>query len=123
MAIPRINILQHREFGKLVLKWAREPDSRPKDLAEFRTVTNGILEQPLPSWVKAIQFIQPNKEVLVIRLAPPEFVEDSLATNASSTEPYKLPDFYAEYFKSGLHQDRQEMFEYRVGDYTLALCM
>lgn len=123
MAIPRINILQHRELGKLLIKWAQDPETRPKDLAEFKTATSGILDQPLPSWVKAIQFIQPNLEVLVIRLAPPEFVKDSIQINATATGPYPLPTFYEEYFKLGQHQNRQEMFEYRVGDYTLAFCM
>lgn len=123
MAIPRINVLQHREFGKLILKWAQDSESRPKTLAEFLTATSGILEHPLPSWVKAVQFIQPSLEVLVIRLAPPEFVKDSIETNATATGPYPMPSFYEEYFKQGQHTNRQEMFEYRVGDYTLALCM
>jgi hypothetical protein len=123
MAIPRINILQHRELGKKLIGWAMDPTSRPNNLEEFKQQTAGIIDQPLPPWIKAIQFIQPNFEVLVIRLAPPEFVKDSLEINATAGGPYPLPKFYEDFYLHGKHTNRQEMFEYRVGDYTLAFCM
>ena len=122
MAIPRLNVLQHREFGKKVIKWALEPETRPKSLAEFAAQTTGIIEQPFPAHIKAVQFVQSNKEVLLIRLAPAEIVQDTLDRLKTATGKYPLPKFYDEYFTQGLHTDQREFFEFRVGDYTMAQC-
>jgi hypothetical protein len=122
MAIPRLNILLHRELGKKIIKWALEPESRPKTLPEFLRETQGIIEQPIPDWIKGLQFVQSNMEVLLIRLPPTELVQDTLDRIAAGTGKYPLPDFYEEYLLHGQHQSQQELFEYRVGDYTIAHC-
>ncbi len=122
MAIPRINVLQHRELGKKVIKLALEPDSRPKSLAEFVQQTNGIIEHPLPSYIKAVQFVQPNLEVLLIRLAPAEMIQDTLTRLETATGKYPMPKFYEEYITHGKHQNQKEFFEHRVGDYSISNC-
>jgi hypothetical protein len=119
--IPRINVLQHGELGKRMIEWALDPESRPKTLEEFKAQTNGIIEQPFPPWVKALQFVQSNLDTLLIRLPAPEMVQQSLDRTATATGKYPLPDFYEEHIVHGQHSQR-EMLEYRVGDYTMAQC-
>jgi hypothetical protein len=58
----RIEIPQPREMGKLIIKWALEPDTRPKTLSEFKTQTSGMVG--LPDHFVGLQFTQSNREVL-----------------------------------------------------------
>lgn len=122
MAIPRLNILQHRELGKKMIKWALEPDTRPKTLPEFLLETHGMIEQPIPPWIKGLQFVQSNMEVLLIRLPPADLVQDTIDKIATGTGKYPFPDFYEDHLVRGLHQSQQELFEFRVGDYSIAHC-
>jgi hypothetical protein len=122
MAIPRLNILQHRELGKKMIKWSLQPETRPKTLTEFQAETAGIIEQPFPDWIKGLQFVQSNMEVLLIRLPPAVLVQDTLDKIATGTGKYPFPEFYEEHLVHGKHPSQQEIFEFRVGDYTLAHC-
>lgn len=122
MPISRINVLQYGKLGALMIKWAQEPDSRPKTLAEFVTMTQGIVEHPMPDRVKGLQFVQSNLEVLLIRLPAAEMVKESMDRVSTATGKYPLPAFYEEYFVGGEHTNQKEMLELRVGDYTMAQC-
>lgn len=123
MPIERINVLQHRELGKKMIQWALEPDTRPKTLDEFKAQTAGIIEQPFPDWVKALQFVQNNMDTLLIRLPAPEMVQESMDRTASATGKYPLPSFYEEHLVNNQHPSQREMLEFRVGDYTMAQCV
>jgi hypothetical protein len=105
-----------------MIKWALQPETRPKNLPEFAAETNGIIEQPFPDWIKGLQFVQSNMEVLLIRLPPAVLVQDTIDKIATGTGKYPFPDFYEEHLVQGLHTSQQEIFEFRVGDYTLAHC-
>lgn len=123
MAIPRMNILDYQALGRLIIKWATDPASRPGTLPDFLEATHGIIEQPLPDSIKGLQFVQSNMEVLLIRLPPAELVEDTLNNIARGSGRYPLPDFYAEHILHGQHVNMKDLFEFRVGDYTIAHCV
>jgi len=113
----RIDIRQPREIGKLLIKWALEPDTRPKTMAEFRTQTAAILM--IPDNYKGLQFTQSNRDVLYIRLPGAADLQNWLDVMEDKSIAYPLPDFYAEYIKQGLHTKLREMFEYRMSDFSL----
>ncbi len=121
MAVQRIKVLDYRELGKKFIAWAKDADSRPKTLAEFVQQTQGVVDK-LPSYIKALQFVQGDKEVLLVRLPPAELIEDSEESFKSGKGAYELPSFYEEKLVQGLHPDNRAFFEFRVGDYVIAHC-
>ncbi len=121
MAIQRIKVLDYQELGKKFIAWSKDADSRPKTLEEFVTQTKGIID-PLPSYIKALQFVQGDKEVLLVRLPPAELVADTEASIKDPNALYPLPSFYEERFAGGNDPGHQAFFERRVGDYTIAHC-
>lgn len=120
--IPRINVLNHRRLGQKMIKWATEPETRPENLPRFIAEVEGMIELPLPSWIKGLQFVQSNTEVLLIRLPPKEIVEDTLERIASGTGKYPFPAFYEDFILQESDHDQRAIFEFRVGDYTIAHC-
>lgn len=121
MPVERIKVLDYRALGKKFIAWAKDPDLRPKTLAEFVQQTTGIVD-PLPPYIKALQFVQGDKEVLLVRLPPAELVEDTEKAFDGAPANYPLPTFYEDKFKHGRDPGNQAFFEYRVGDYTIAHC-
>lgn len=122
MAIQRIKVLDYRELGKKFIQWAKDADSRPRTLEEFKAQTQGIVDE-LPSYLKALMIVQGDKEVLLLRLPPAELVADTEQTMGSGRSgAYPLPSFYEEKLVQGLHPDNMAFFQYRVGDYTIAHC-
>lgn len=122
MAIQRIKVLDYRELGKKFIQWAKDADSRPRTLEEFKAQTQGIVDE-LPSYLKALMIVQGDKEVLLLRLPPAELVADTEQTMGSGGSTYPLPSFYEEKLVQGLHPDNTAFFQYRVGDYTIAHCV
>jgi hypothetical protein len=120
--IPRINVLNYRALGQKMIKWATDRESRPETLPEFVREVDGIIELPLPAWIKGLQFVQSNNETLLIRLPPKEVVEDSLERIAAGTGRYPFPNFYEQFILEEGEHDQQAIFEFRVGDYTIAHC-
>ena len=70
MAIPRIKVLDYQGLGRKFIQWARDPDTRPATLAQLTEQTKGMVD-PLPDYIKALMFVQSDKEVLLLRLPPP----------------------------------------------------
>ena len=68
--IERVEVIDYRALGRKIIRWSKNANSRPKDLVEFEKQLKGIVKFPLPSWVKGLQFVQGNLEVLLIRLPP-----------------------------------------------------
>lgn len=123
---PRIEFINPLKLGELLIKWAREPDTRPKTLADFKTATAAFMK--LPDHFKALQFTQSNREVLYIRLPDGDDLEELLNRIGDSEDDYPLPDFYATYVKTGQPKKVREMFQMRMadfalGDYSIAECM
>jgi|SoiMetStandDraft_2_1073263.scaffolds.fasta_scaffold144905_2 hypothetical protein len=126
--IERVDVINYRALGKKIITWSKNAGSRPKDLKEFEQQLKGIVKFPLPKWVKGLQFVQGNLEVLLIRLPPVELMEDTLKI-AKSKEAYPLPkkleDFYTSLGKRGLPKsapDKLAMLEIRTADYTIQCC-
>jgi hypothetical protein len=126
--IERVEVIDYRALGKKIITWSKNARARPKDLREFEQQLKGVVKFPLPKWVKGLQFVQGNLEVLLIRLPPAELMEDTLKT-ARSSEPYPLPkkleDFYMSLGTRGLpksQSDKLAMLEVRTADYTIQCC-
>src|SRR5215467_10826391 len=93
MSVPRINVLNYQTLGQKMIQWAKDPNSRPRDLTEFEAQLAGILEFPLPSYIKSLLIVQNTKDLLLIRLPPAELVDDTL-TSVAIGSSYPLPNFY-----------------------------
>lgn len=114
-----IRVLDYLAFGKLVARWAADEASRPKSLAEFKEATHGILELPnritgdptYPQWTL---------DNLVIRLPPPELVEQLRNVITRNPEVYPYPPFYDSLVNRSLVGDSALLA--RIGDYTIAHC-
>jgi hypothetical protein len=126
--IDRVEVINYRALGKKIIRWSKDARSRPKDLVEFERQLKGIVKFPLPKWIKGLQFVQGNLEVLLIRLPPAELMQDTLK-DALSKEPYPLPknlgDFYLSLSAKGLPKSRAQklaMLEVRTADYTIQCC-
>ena len=74
--IPRIEVEDYIEMGRLVAEWATDPDSRPADLAALKEQLAGVAV--LPERVRTVEFVQGTLDHLVIRLPVKELVEDTL---------------------------------------------
>jgi hypothetical protein len=121
----RIEILQPFELGVKFIEWSLDSNSRPADgdvNGEFKDQMSAILKFPLPSHIKKVMIIQCPLDTLLLRLPPKELVEDT-TTHLPPAGDYPLPDFYAERLVEHKHQDNQEFFRFRIGDYTIALCV
>lgn len=122
--IPRIEVADYIEMGRLVHQWVRDPGSRPSDVAELKRQLDGIAE--VPDRIREIEFCQGTLEKLVLRLPVPEMIEES---HASMTDPlveasYPFPQFYADVYNPGFGpvMTPLETLLARVGDYTIAQC-
>lgn len=120
--IPRVKVINYGKLGELMIRWATEPETRPENLPAFVREVEGAIELPLPGWIKGLQFVQSNNEVLMIRLPPAEFIEDTLARIQTGTDKYPFPDFYERFILEPGPHDQKEIFRFRVGDYTIAHC-
>ena len=126
--IDRVEVLDYRALGRMIIKWTKNAKSRPKDLSEFERQLKNIVKFPLPRWIKGLQFVQGGREILLIRLPPVELMEDTQAAVAGN-EPYPLPKslekFYLSLADNGLPQTKtakRAMLEARVADYTIQCC-
>jgi hypothetical protein len=122
--IPRIEVADYIEMGRLVHQWVRDPDSRPTDVAGLKRQLDGIAE--VPDRIKEIEFCQGTLEKLVLRLPVPEMIEESYVnmTDPMAEASYPFPQFYADVYKPGFGpvMTPLETLLARVGDYTIAQC-
>ena len=117
--IERIVILDRRAFGLKVMEWAIGRPT-PKDLYEAEQQLTGILQFPLPAYIKGLDFIRTTKEIWTIKVPPADMLEDT-RKRIKRGEEYTLNDFYHLRVNGHLPDDNQ-LFEFRVGDYTCSLC-
>ncbi len=122
--IPRIEVADYIEMGRLVHQWVRDPDSRPTDVAGLKRQLDGIAE--VPDRIREIEFCQGTLEKLVLRLPVPEMIEESYTnmTDPLVEAAYPFPQFYADVYKPGFGpvMTPLETLLARVGDYTIAQC-
>ena len=118
--IERIVVLDRRAFGLKVMEWADESLPVPTNMAEAEEQLEGILEFPLPAYITSLEFIKTTKEVWTIKVPPADMLEDT-RERIRRGEDYEIDDYYYQRVNGDLPDDLK-LFEFRVGDYTCALC-
>jgi hypothetical protein len=122
--IPRIEVGDYIEMGRLVAQWATDPATRPKDLAAFKQQLDGIAT--VPDRIKSVEIVQSTLDHLVLRLPVKEMIEESLErmTDPMGDGQYPLPQFYADHYRPGFGpvMTPLDTLLARVGDYTIAQC-
>ena len=122
--IPRIEVADFIEMGRLVAQWTVDEDTRPKDVAELAEQLDGIAV--MPERIKHVAFVQGTLDTLVIRLPVREMLEESLETMSDPMGDgrYPLPQFYSDFYRPGFGpvMTPLDTLLARVGDYTIAQC-
>ncbi len=122
--IPRIEVEDYIEMGRLVAEWATEPASRPADLEALKDQLAGIAL--VPGVVRTVEFVQGTPEHLIIRLPAKELIEDNLQrmSDPLGNPRYQLPQFYADHCRPGFGpvMTPLDTLLARVGDQTIAQC-
>jgi hypothetical protein len=127
MSLDRVRIADgdYVKWGNLVKAWSRGTTPRPTTVAQFRDQCNDAdIGISIPEYVGDVEFVQREKETLLIRLPPADMIED--AERQLEKSPYALPRFYKERFNVDLHVPMQQRLDFqaqRIGDYTITLCM
>ena len=126
MSFERVRIADgdYVKWGNLVKAWSKGTQERPTTLEEFREQCNDAdIGISIPEFVTEVEFVQHDKETLLVRLPPSEMVE--AAEKHLETNPYALPRFYKERFNTDLHIPAAQRLDFqaqRIGDYTITLC-
>jgi hypothetical protein len=122
--IPRIEVEDYIEMGRLAAEWAIDPASRPAGLAALREQLAGIAA--LPERLRSVAFVQGTLDHLVIRLPARALVEDALdrMSDPVACPCYRLPQFYADHCRPGFGpvMTPLDTLLARVGDQTIAQC-
>jgi hypothetical protein len=122
--IPRIEVADYIEMGRLVAQWATDPATQPRDVAELKEQLDGIAV--VPDRIKTVEFVQSTLDHLVMRLPVNEMIEESLErmTDPMGDGRYPLPQFYSDHYRPGFGpvMTPLDTLLARVGDYTIAQC-
>lgn len=122
--IPRIDVADHIEMGRVVAQWATEPSTRPGTVKELKDQLDGIAT--VPDRIKTVEFVQSTLEHLILRLPVKEMIEESLELMSGpvADTSYPLPPFYADIYRPGFGpvMTPLDTLLARVGDYTIAQC-
>ena len=122
--IPRIEVADYIEMGRLVAQWATDPATRPGDVAELKEQLDGIAV--VPDRIKTVEFVQSTLDHLILRLPVKEMIEESLErmSDPIGDGRYPLPQFYADHYRPGFGpvMTPLDTLLARVGDYTIAQC-
>ncbi len=122
--IPRIEVADFVEMGRLVAEWSLGQRKPPETAEELREQLRGIAV--VPDRIKEVEVVQGTLEKLVIRLPVREMLEQGLdATGDPMAEgSYPFPYFYSDYYNPGFGPvlTPRDILYARVGDYTIAQC-
>jgi hypothetical protein len=128
MKFEMFDIEDYQSWGKLVKGWVTDPNSRPKNIDEFKAqVLKADPAAIIPDKYKDVELIPTSSAdpILRIRLPPPDLLKE--AEDALGAASYPLPDFYPDLmFNPNLTQDdppgRLIFHNHRVGEYTIKFC-
>jgi hypothetical protein len=122
--IPRIEVADYIELGKLVAEWSTGKRVPPTNPAELKEQLRGIAE--VPDRITEVEVVQGTLQKLVIRLPVREMVEQSLdlMDDPMGEGSYPFPQFYSDYYSPGFGPvlTPRDILYARVGDYTIAQC-
>ena len=123
-SIPRIEVADFIEMGRLVAQWSADPATRPTTIQELREQLDGIAI--VPERIKSLEFTQSRLDHLVLPLPPRDMVEESIErmSDPMSDGRYPLPQFYADHCRPGFGpvMTPLDTLLARIGDHTLAQC-
>ena len=121
MTIPRVVIKNYKAFGEKIIHWVLHPNSKPKDLEDFKHQTKDILE--VPDRIKSLEFYDSGDlSELVIKLPNRQMVEESLERFKDPHAKYPVPPFYFDKVCED-HMPNLDFLASRIADYTIAQCM
>jgi len=122
--IPRIEVADYIEMGKLVAQWTEDECSRPKTLDELKRQLHGIAK--VPDRITKFEFHQADMETFIFRLPVKEMLAESEnnALDPDMAGHYPLPQFYEDFYRPGFSPvlTPYDTLMARVGDYTIAQC-
>jgi hypothetical protein len=123
MAISRVEIKDYKKFGRKIVQWALRPNTKPKNLAEFKKQTAGFVK--VPARIKELEFYDNNDlEELVIKLPNKAMVKESLKRFKNPNINYPVAPFYFEKIcPEGNGVTNINMLYSRIADYTISQCM
>lgn len=116
-----------KKWGKLVKRWARGEQAKPRDLAELKQqISDAHMHEPdCPSFITGLVFIQNDRHILTIRLPPAELInsgEEKVMRDPNQT--YPLPAYYSDFFRDPpvVGEDKRDLHSARVGEYAVNSC-
>lgn len=127
MSFERVRIADgdYVKWGNLVKAWSKGTLPKPTTLEEFRSqCSDADIGISIPDYVSGVEFVQREKETLLVRLPSSEMIE--AAEGMLATSAYTLPRFYKDRFNADLHVPASQRLDFqaqRIGDYTITLCM
>lgn len=123
-SIPRIEVADFIEMGRLVAQWSADPATRPSTVQELREQLDGIAI--VPERIKSFEFTQSRLDHLVLPLPARDMVEEAIErmSDPMSDGRYPLPQFYVDHCRPGFGPVMAPLDTLlaRIGDHTLAQC-
>lgn len=122
MPIKRIEILDHKAFGKMVVDWSLRPETRPQTLAALKEACVGVLR--IPARIENLTFVDVPLDTMVVRVPNKEMVEESIHRfeDDPTSRDYPAPAFYDTIGRESSPPALETLFS-RIADYTIAQCM
>jgi hypothetical protein len=122
--IPRIEVADFVEMGRLVAGWATGKVKHPENVAELVEQLDGIAV--VPERIKTVEVVQSTLDHLILRLPVREMIEESERhlSDPMANGRYPFPQFYEDFYSPGFGpvMTPLETLYARVGDYTIAQC-
>ena len=119
-----IAVEDYIELGRLVVEWAMDPASRPRDVPALTKQLADIAL--LPGRVRTIEFVQGTPEHLVIPLPARAVIAAVLdrMSDPMGNPRYQVPQFYADHCRPGFGpvMTPLDTLLARMGDQTIAQC-
>jgi hypothetical protein len=122
--IPRIEVADFIEMGKLIAGWATGRIAPPCNVEDLAKQFDGIAV--VPERIKTVEVVQSTLDHLIIRLPVREMIEESERhlSDPMANGRYPFPQFYEDFYSPGFGpvMTPLETLYARVGDYTIAQC-
>ena len=120
--LPKIDVSDYIEMGRLVAQWVTEPETQPTSVADLRRQLQGIAT--VPPTIRSFEFGQSTLDHLVLRLPPREVIEEGIErmTDPMADGRYPLPQFYDDHYRPGFGPvlTPLDTLLARVGDQSIA---
>lgn len=122
MAIERIEVLDHKAFGEMVVQWSLDHKIRPKNLADLKTACGDILR--IPDRITKLNYVDVDLKTLTIRVPNKQMVEESITRfkEVPDSRDYPAPAFYDTIGHRNSPPALDTLYS-RIADYTIAQCM